>query len=110
MSSLITIRPMNPWSALKYLLSTLAIITLITTLGTAAIQSAQAVEKLVDVGGYNLNFRIIPGQGPAILLESGGGMDANEWNALAPRLAADTGATVIAYDRAGFGKSDLPET
>jgi pimeloyl-ACP methyl ester carboxylesterase len=73
-------------------------------------QTPQAVERLVDVGGYNLYFRIIPGQGPAILLESGGGMDSGEWNALAPRLARETGATVIAYDRAGFGKSDLPET
>jgi pimeloyl-ACP methyl ester carboxylesterase len=84
--------------------------TLVTTLGTAADQSLQAQEKSVDVGGYNLNFRIIQGQGPTILLESGGGMDSNEWNVLAPRLAQDTGATVIAYDRAGFGKSDLPET
>jgi pimeloyl-ACP methyl ester carboxylesterase len=62
------------------------------------------------VGEYSLNFRIIPGKGPAILLESGGGMDSTEWAALAPRLARETGATVIAYDRAGFGKSDLPET
>lgn len=72
-------------------------------------QPAQAVDKSVDVGGYRLHFRIIPGQGPAILLESGGGMDSTEWNALAPRLAQETGATVIAYDRAGFGQSDLPE-
>jgi len=77
---------------------------------TAAEQPAQAVEKSVDVGGYNLHFRIIPGQGLAILLESGGGLDSTEWNALAPRLAQETGATVIAYDRAGFGQSDLPET
>ena len=69
MSSLITIRPMNPWSALKYLLSALAIMTLVTTQAAAADQSAQAVEKLVDVGGYNLNFQIIQGQGPAILSE-----------------------------------------
>ena len=110
MSSLIRIRPINHWSVLKYILSALAVMALVTTPGTAADQPAQAVEKLVDVGGYNLNFRIIQGQGPAILLESGGGMDSNEWNALAPRLAAETGATVIAYDRAGFGKSDLPET
>jgi pimeloyl-ACP methyl ester carboxylesterase len=73
-------------------------------------QPAQAVDKSVDVGDYHLHFRIIPGQGPAILLESGGGMDSTEWNALAPRLAQETGATVIAYDRAGFGQSDLPET
>jgi pimeloyl-ACP methyl ester carboxylesterase len=77
---------------------------------TAAEQPAQAVEKSVDVGDYHLHFRIIPGRGPAILLESGGGMDSTEWNALAPRLAQETGATVIAYDRAGFGQSDLPET
>jgi len=76
----------------------------------AAEQPAQAVDKSVDVEGYNLHFRIIPGKGPAILLESGGGMDSTEWNALAPRLAQETGATVIAYDRAGFGQSDLPET
>ncbi len=97
-------------STLKCLLSALAIMMLVTTPGTAAEQSLQAQEKLVDVGGYKLNFRVIQGQGPAILLESGGGLDSTEWNALAPRLAADTGATVIAYDRAGFGKSDLPET
>jgi pimeloyl-ACP methyl ester carboxylesterase len=77
---------------------------------TAAERPAQAVEKSVDVGGYRLHFRIITGRGPAILLESGGGMDSTEWDALAPRLAQETGATVIAYDRAGFGQSDLPET
>jgi pimeloyl-ACP methyl ester carboxylesterase len=77
---------------------------------TAAGQPAQAIEKSIDVGGYDLYFRIIPGQRLAILLESGGGMDSTEWNALAPRLAQETGATVVAYDRAGFGQSDLPET
>jgi len=82
----------------------------VTTLAASSDQPAEAVEKLVDVGGYKLNFRTIPGQGPAILLESGGGMDSAEWAAIAPRLARETGATVIAYDRAGFGKSDLPET
>jgi pimeloyl-ACP methyl ester carboxylesterase len=110
MSSQTTIRPMSFFPALKCALLALAIMTSVTTLETTPDQSAQAVEKLVDVGGYNLNFRIIPGQGPAILLESGGGLDSSEWNALAPRLAQETGATVIAYDRAGFGKSDLPET
>ena len=70
----------------------------------------EAVEKLVDIGEYNLNFRIIAGKGAVILLESGGGMDSAEWEALAPLLSRETGATVVAYDRAGFGKSDLPET
>jgi pimeloyl-ACP methyl ester carboxylesterase len=110
MSSQITIRPMSFFPALKCALLALAILAPVATRAAAHGQAAQAVEKLIDVGGYNLNFRIIPGQGLAILLESGGAMDSTEWNALAPRLAQETGATVIAYDRAGFGKSDLPET
>ncbi len=96
--------------ALKYILLALAILMPATTPAVAQDQAVPAVEKLVDVGGYNLYFRIIPGRGSTILLESGGGMDSTEWNALAPRLAQETGATVIAYDRAGFGKSDLPAT
>ena len=110
MSSQNAIRSLSFMSALKYSLLALAIMTPAATLATAQDQPAQAVEKLVDVGGYNLNFRIIQGEGLAILLESGGAMDSTEWNALAPRLAQETGATVVAYDRAGFGKSDLPET
>lgn len=70
----------------------------------------EVIEQLVDVGGYHLFFRIIPGQGPVILLEAGGGMDSTQWSGLAPLLSRETGATVVAYDRAGFGKSDLPET
>lgn len=97
-------------STLKYTLLALAIMTPAPTLSAPQDQAAQAVEKSVDVGGYDLYFRIILGQGSAILLESGGGMDSSEWNALAPRLAQATGATVISYDRAGFGKSDLPGT
>ena len=70
----------------------------------------EVIEKQIDVGGYHLYFRIIPGQGPIILLEAGGGMDSTQWSALAPLLSRETGATVVAYDRAGFGQSDLPET
>ena len=110
MPSETTNRPRSLLCVLKHTLLALAIITPVTTLAAASDQSAQAIEKLVDVGDYNLNFRIIQGEGLAILLEAGGGMDSTEWNALAPRLAQETGATVIAYDRAGFGKSDLPET
>lgn len=97
-------------SVQRCLVLALVLMTPVTMPATAQDQPAQAVEKLVDVGGYGLNFRVIPGQSPAILLESGGGMDSTEWNGLAPRLARETGATVIAYDRAGFGKSDLPES
>jgi pimeloyl-ACP methyl ester carboxylesterase len=67
------------------------------------------IDTMVSVGGNRLHFQIIEGESPAILLESGGAFDLNEWSNLAPRLARETGATVISYDRAGFGKSDLPE-
>ena len=73
-------------------------------------QSELAVtDTLVSVGVNRLHFQIIEGGTPTILLEAGGGMDMTEWVDLAPRLARETGATVISYSRAGFGKSDLPE-
>lgn len=67
------------------------------------------VDTLVLVDGFNLNFRMFRGGNPTILLEAGGGMDLTEWDGIAPELAKRTGATVICYDRAGFGKSDLPD-
>jgi pimeloyl-ACP methyl ester carboxylesterase len=73
-------------------------------------QDFEAVETLIRVGKYNLNFSVIGGGNLTILLEAGGGMDSREWNRLAPELALKTGATIVSYDRAGFGKSDLPET
>ncbi len=73
-------------------------------------QEAEAVESLVQVGKYRLNFRIIEGGEPTILLEAGGGMDSRVWNNITAELARKTGATIVSYDRAGFGKSDLPET
>ena len=72
-------------------------------------QEFESVETLVDVGDCHLNFRIIKGKGLTILLEAGGGMDSREWIKLAPKLAHETGCTIVSYDRAGFGKSDLPE-
>jgi pimeloyl-ACP methyl ester carboxylesterase len=73
-------------------------------------QQAEETETLVQVGEYRLNFRVIEGGRPIVLLEAGGGFDSRQWNSLAPRLAETTGATVVSYDRAGFGKSDLPDT
>jgi pimeloyl-ACP methyl ester carboxylesterase len=73
-------------------------------------QANEPIETLVQVGEYHLNFSVIEGGNLTILCESGGGMDSREWARLAPVLAQKTGATVVAYDRAGFGKSDLPDT
>lgn len=68
------------------------------------------VEKLIDVGCCRLNFTIIPGSNAVILLEVGGGADSTGWGNFPKLLAQETGATVVSYDRAGFGKSDLPDT
>lgn len=67
------------------------------------------IDTMVTVGENRLHFQIIEGGSPKILLEAGGGMDLTEWAELGPRMVRETGATVISYDRAGFGKSDLPE-
>ena len=72
-------------------------------------QDIEAIESLISIGQYHLNFKFIKGGDLTILLEAGGGMDSTEWSGLAPDLALKTGATVVSYDRAGFGKSDLPE-
>ncbi|MFI6862023.1 alpha/beta fold hydrolase [Streptomyces sp. NPDC050421] len=40
-------------------------------------------------------------------MDSGGGEDSSYWNDLVPKLHAATGATVVTYDRAGLGKSDV---
>lgn len=68
------------------------------------------VDTLIQAGDQNLHFRIASGRLPAIVLESGGGADASEWAGLLPQLADTTRLAVVSYDRAGFGRSDLPST
>ncbi|HKG08352.1 MAG TPA: alpha/beta hydrolase [Pedobacter sp.] len=71
------------------------------------IVQAQEIDTLIDVGGYKLHFHVIKGKGTPILFESGGGDDASIWNALLPNIHKKLGATLITYDRAGFGKSTI---
>ena len=100
----------------------LRVLLLCTLLATAAVLASQtgapampkattpkSIDRTVNVGPCKLHFTIIKGGPLTILLEAGGGMDSSEWAALAPRLAQVTGATVVAYDRAGFGQSSLPD-
>ena len=68
-------------------------------------------EHRVNSRGYNLLIRVQRGAKPSlptIVLESGGGFDSTQWAKLQPTLAADTDATVVSYDRPGFGQSELP--
>lgn len=68
------------------------------------------VDTLVDVGSYKLHFKIIEGGGPPILFESGGGLDSRQWDSISTVLHAKLNATIITYDRQGFGQSGLDTT
>jgi pimeloyl-ACP methyl ester carboxylesterase len=68
-----------------------------------------AVETTVNSGGFSFFFRIFEGGSVVVLLESAGGMDSTQWYGLSPDLWKATGATIIAYDRPGFGRSEAPE-
>lgn len=73
---------------------------------TISIQ-AQGESSLVDVGGYNMHFNIIKGEGVPILFEAGGGNDSSVWAPILESIYNVTGTTLITYDRSGFGKSEL---
>ncbi|MFF7159362.1 alpha/beta fold hydrolase [Streptomyces sp. NPDC008139] len=69
--------------------------------------AAEAKLHMVDNDGHRLAFYAIQGSGSTIVLDSGGGEDSSQWKDIAPKVHAATGATVITYDRAGLGKSDV---
>ncbi|MGK0412860.1 MAG: pimeloyl-ACP methyl ester carboxylesterase [Polaribacter sp.] len=68
---------------------------------------SQPKDTLVNVGKYKLHFNIIKGIGTPILFESGSGNDGTVWRDLIQPIAEITGATIITYDRAGLGKSEI---
>ncbi len=64
------------------------------------------LDTLVDVGGYRMHLMVYRGTKPVtIVMESGGGASLGAWSGVDEALASRTGATVVAYDRAGFGGS-----
>ena len=65
------------------------------------------IDTLVDVGSYKLHFKILKGKGAPILFESGGALDAAQWDSISTVLHRKLNATIITYDRQGFGKSGL---
>ena len=74
-----------------------------------AAQQAQSQETDIDlaVRGDKLHFHVYKGEGLPILFEAGGGDDSTVWAGIAKPLHDITGATLITYDRAGFGRSEL---
>jgi pimeloyl-ACP methyl ester carboxylesterase len=74
---------------------------------SAPAQTSPPLDTMVDVGGYRMHVVLFRGSKPlTLIMESGGGASLDQaWLALEARLAAHTGATLLAYDRVGFGKS-----
>ncbi|MGW0871396.1 alpha/beta fold hydrolase [Streptomyces sp. NPDC002740] len=70
-------------------------------------RAGETTLRMIDNGGHRLAFHVTQGQGSTIVLDSGGGEDSSYWKDLVPRLHAATGATVVTYDRAGLGQSDV---
>lgn len=68
---------------------------------------ADCIDTLVDVGGHSLHFTISPGKGTPIIFESGAGNDGTVWKDIIRKLKDRIAAPLIAYDRAGFGKSQI---
>ena len=77
------------------------------TLFNSENSQSQTIDTLVEVGNHKLHFKIVKGNGIPILFESGAGDDGTVWNSILAPIAEITGATLITYDRAGFGKSTI---
>ncbi len=64
--------------------------------------------QLVDVGGYKLHIYCVGDRGegsPTVILDAVGGGSSAQWALVQPEIAVAT--RVCAYDRAGFGWSEL---
>lgn len=68
---------------------------------------SQTLDTLVDVGGYKMHFKIMKGKGTPILFDAGAGNDGSIWDNILEKIHNVTGTTLIAYDRSGFGKSEV---
>ena len=83
-------------------------IVLTSTLILGPETTTAAPDTLVDVGGHALHLEVREGARLlTIVLEAGGGADASSWSSVPDSLARQTGATVVTYDRAGLGESEL---
>jgi pimeloyl-ACP methyl ester carboxylesterase len=69
--------------------------------------STPRIEKMIDVGGRSLHCFVYGKGSPTVALVSGFGAPQTYWNPIVPELAAQT--TILTYDRAGIGKSEIGE-
>ncbi|PKV52870.1 alpha/beta hydrolase family protein [Aquimarina sp. MAR_2010_214] len=71
---------------------------------------SQTIDTLINVGNHQLHFEIIKGNDTPILFEAGNGDDGSVWKPILQDIYKATGATLITYDRAGLGKSEIDTT
>jgi pimeloyl-ACP methyl ester carboxylesterase len=67
-------------------------------------KSFPRVGRAIDIGGRSLNIYCAGSGGPAVVLESGGGLPGYTWKLVEQRVSGFT--RVCWYDRAGYGWSD----
>jgi pimeloyl-ACP methyl ester carboxylesterase len=67
--------------------------------------STPKTENMIDVGGRKLHCYVYGNDSPTVVLVSGLEAPQTYWNSVIPDLAAKT--TVVTYDRAGTGKSEI---
>jgi pimeloyl-ACP methyl ester carboxylesterase len=70
--------------------------------------------EYVQVGDYRIHVRIAEPEQyqdrlPVVVLEAGHGSDSRFWQDIQPQIATEFGIKVIAYDRAGMGRSDISD-
>jgi hypothetical protein len=72
------------------------------------VSQSKPIDHTTLTNGKKLHFQIMEERRDDIILfESGGGDDARVWSDLLAPVAEATGATLIAYDRPGFGASEV---
>lgn len=77
------------------------------SLFSESILSGQTIDTFLQVDQHRLHFRILPGEGTPILFEAGNGDSGEVWTDLLEPIQVETGATLITYDRAGLGASEI---
>jgi pimeloyl-ACP methyl ester carboxylesterase len=75
-------------------------------LSTASCASAPRNVLFADIDDHRIAYRVLGAGGPTIVMIAGLGDDMSTFQDVAPQLA--TTATVILYDRSGYGGSGAP--
>jgi pimeloyl-ACP methyl ester carboxylesterase len=79
------------------------ILTLVILAFSCAVSQPADVDQMLPAGPHRLHV-VVRGRGPAVVLESGFGGTAESWERVQPEVARF--ARVVAYDRAGLGRSE----